>query len=661
MTRNRFLGGIAGLLAASAIFSCRPQAPETAAMGDAATRVYVPPGKYDEFYDIVSGGFNGQLSIYGIPSGRLIKIIPVFSVFPENGYGYSEESKPMLNTTHGFVPWDDLHHVAISTTKGEHDGRWVFANGNNTPRVARVSLTDFKTEEILEIPNSGGNHSSPFITENTEYVVAGTRFSIPMHDQDVPISSYKENFKGSISFIKVDPQNGHMSIAFQLRTPGFNFDLSRAGKGPSHGWFFFSTYNTEQAYTLLEVNASQHDKDYIMAVNWKKAEEYIAQGKGRTERSQYAHNFYDEKTHTCSSTIESTDIKVLDISEFPDMVYFIPCPKSPHGCDVDPTGEYIVGSGKLAATMPVFSFTKFQNAIANKEFEGDFDGLHVMKYESVLHGEVPKPGLGPLHTEFDNNGNAYTSMFVSSEIVKWSLKTLEVLDRIPTYYSIGHLSVMGGPTAKPYGKYMVAYNKITKDRYLPTGPELAQAAQLYDISGDKMRLLLDFPTVGEPHYAEAIPASMIQQKSIKFYRMEDNQHPYAAKGESQTSVERKGNEVHVKMTAIRSHLTPDNIEGVKVGDDVYFHVTNLEQDWDVPHGFAIKGANTAEILIMPGETQTLKWKATKVGVIPFYCTDFCSALHQEMSGYIRVSPAGSKTPIKFGTGVIEGETTGGGN
>lgn len=653
MTRNQCLSGIAATLASVALLSCTPQAPQSAATGDAATRVYVPPGKYDEFYDIVSGGFNGQLSIYGIPSGRLMKIIPVFAVFPENGYGYSEESKPMLNTTHGFVPWDDLHHVAISTTKGEHDGRWVFANGNNTPRVARISLSSFKTEEILEIPNSGGNHSSPFITENTEYVIAGTRFSIPMHGKDVPISSYKQNFKGSISFIKVDPQTGHMRIAFQLRTPGFNFDLSRAGKGPSHGWFFFSTYNTEQAYTLLEVNASQRDKDYIMAVNWKKAEEYIAQRKGRKERSQYAHNLYDEATHSSSSTIVDEDLTILDIEDFPDMVYFIPCPKSPHGCDVDPTGEYIVGSGKLAATMPVFSFTKFQNAIANKEFEGDFNGIHVLKYESVLHGEVPKPGLGPLHTEFDNNGNAYTSMFVSSEIVKWSLKTLEVLDRIPTYYSIGHLSVMGGPTAKPYGKYMIAYNKITKDRYLPTGPELAQAAQLYDISGDKMRLLLDFPTVGEPHYAEAIPASKIQQNSLKFYKMEENGHPYAAKGENQTIVERKGNEVHVKMTAIRSHLTPDNIEGIRVGDEVFFHVTNLEQDWDVPHGFAIKGANTAEILIMPGETQTLKWKATEVGVIPFYCTDFCSALHQEMSGYIRVSPAGSKTPIKFSTGVIE--------
>lgn len=641
---------ILALSVLAVLSSCKPKGPAEVSMGDAASKVYVAPGQYDEFYNIVSGGFNGQIGVYGIPSGRLFRILPVFSVSPESGYGYSEETKPMLNTSHGFVPWDDLHHIALSTTKGEHDGRWIFANGNNTPRVARVSFKSFRTEEILEIPNSGGNHSSPFITENTEYVVAGTRFSVPMGDnRDVPISSYKENFKGSISFIKVDPVEGHMSIAFQLRTPGFNFDLSRAGKGPSHGWFFFSTYNTELAHTLLEVNASQKDKDFIMAVNWKKAEEYIAQGKGRIEKVKYAHNIYSEKTHSATSKIE-TEVRVLDISEFPDIVYFIPCPKSPHGCDVDPSGEYIVGSGKLAAMMPVFSFSKIQDAIAKKDYEGDFDGIPVIKYESALHGEVKKPGLGPLHTEFDEKGNAYTSFFVSSEIVKWNVKTLEVLDRVPTYYSIGHLSVPGGPTAKPYGKYVIAYNKITKDRYLPTGPELTQSAQLYDISGEKMKLLLDFPTTGEPHYAEAIPASMITPNSTKIYKIEENEHPYVAKGENQTKVERKGNEVHVYMTAIRSHLTPDNIEGVRVGDDVYFHVTNLEQDWDVPHGFAIKGALNAEILIMPGETQTLKWKPTAVGVVPFYCTDFCSALHQEMSGYVRVSPAGSNTPLKFSTG-----------
>ena len=386
-----------------------------------------------------------------------------------------------------------------------------------------------------------------------------------------------------------------------------------------------------------------------MAINWKKAEEYLAQGKGKIERSKYVHNIYSEKTHSATSKIEE-EVRVLDISELPGIAYFIPCPKSPHGCDVDPTGEYIVGSGKLAATMPVFSFTKMLNTIDKKDYDGDFNSIPVLKYESVLHGEVQKPGLGPLHTEFDEKGNAYTSMFVSSEIVKWNVKTLQVLDRVPTYYSIGHLSIPGGPTAKPYGKYAIAYNKITKDRYLPTGPELAQSAQLYDISGDKMKLLLDFPTVGEPHYAEAIPASLITPNVSKIYKIEENENPYVTMGEGKARVERKGNQVHVYMTAIRSHLTPDNIEGVKVGDEVYFHVTNLEQDWDVPHGFAVKGALNAEILIMPGETQTFKWTPLTTGVYPFYCTDFCSALHQEMSGYIRISPAGSNVPLSFGTG-----------
>ena len=270
---------------------------------------------------------------------------------------------------------------------------------------------------------------------------------------------------------------------------------------------------------------------------------------------------------------------------------------------------------------------------------------------------MQKPGLGPLHTEFDEKGNAYTSFFVSSEIVKWSVADLKILDRVPTYYSIGHLSVPGGPTKKPWGKYVIAYNKITKDRYLPTGPELAQSAQLYDISGEKMKLLLDFPTVGEPHYAEAIPADKIINNSVKIFKIEENNHPYVTKGDNASRVERRGNEVHVYMTAIRSHFTPDNIEGVKLGDVVYFHVTNMEQDWDVPHGFAVKGANTAEILIMPGETQTLMWKPDRVGVVPIYCTDFCSALHQEMQGYVRVSPAGSSTPLTFSTGKTQTDTT----
>ncbi len=198
---------------------------------------------------------------------------------------------------------------------------------------------------------------------------------------------------------------------------------------------------------------------------------------------------------------------------------------------------------------------------------------------------------------------------------------------------------------------MIAYNKITKDRYLPTGPELSQSAQLFDISGDKMQMILDFPTIGEPHYAQAAPAEIIRNNGqLKIFKIEDNKNAYVTKSEKDSKVVREGKKVHVYMTSIRSHFAPDNIEGVQLGDEVYFHVTNLEQDWDVPHGFAVKGASNAELLIMPGETNTLKWVPDRVGMFPMYCTDFCSALHQEMQGYVRVSPAGSSVPISFHVG-----------
>ncbi|MBV6522426.1 MAG: Nitrous-oxide reductase [Gemmatimonadaceae bacterium] len=654
MTLTRRAGVLAGagavLAAAGYMFACAPTTKTSGAgASDAPSRVYVPPGTYDEFYAFMSGGFSGQVGVYGLPSGRLLKVVPVFSQNAENGYGYNDETRPMLMTSHGMVPWDDTHHPSLSMTSGEHDGRWLFINGNNTPRFARIDLTTFETTETLEVPNTGGNHGAPYTTENTEYVVAATRFSVPIPQKDVAIADYAKEFKGTVSFVRSDAP-GKMDIAFQVLVPGYDYDLGRPGKGPSHGWVFFTSYNTEQAYTKLEVNASKNDKDYIIALNWKELEKCVAAGKAQTMSANYYHNYYDEATHSAKSE-RKTSVKVLTPGTCPNSVYYLPTPKSPHGVDVDPTGEYIVGGGKLATVIPVHSFSKLTKAIAEKKFDKTIDDIPVINYEATMFCEVQNPGLGPLHTEFDGNGHAYTSVFITSEIVKYTLPGCEVVDRVPTYYSVGHLMVPGGDTKKPYGKYVIAMNKITKDRFLGTGPELTQSAQMYDITGAKMKLLLDFPTIGEPHYAQAIDAKLIKDKQVKFFKLADNKHPYVARTEGEMDVTRKGKTVHVKMTAIRSHFAPDNIAGVQVGDTVLFHVTNLEQDWDVPHGFAAMGsAHDSELLVMPGQTRTLRWVANAPGVYPFYCTDFCSALHQEMQGYVRVSPAGSSTPISFSIG-----------
>jgi len=645
---------VAGLFSVAMLFtSCNNSNSSTksnsALSSSAAEKVYVAPGEHDEFYAFISGGFSGQLAVYGLPSGRLFKVIPVFSVDAEKAYGFNEETKPMLNTSHGFIPWDDAHHPDISQTAGELDGRYVYINGNNTPRIAKIDLTTFETTEIIEIPNSAGNHSSSYVTENTEYVVAGTRFGVPVPQRDISIKEYKGNFKGALSFLKVDPEDGGMEIDFQILMPGFDYDKAHPGRGDSHGWFFFTTYNSEEAHTLLEVNASQNDKDFIAAVNWKMIAEYVKNGGGKKMPANYAHNVYDEHTHMATSTMKK-EVLVVDPTEVPGALYFLPTPKSPHGCDVDPSGEYIVGSGKLSADVTVHSFSKMIKAIEDKKFAGEAYGIPILEFEAIHAGSVKQAGLGPLHTEFDNEGNGYTTFFISSEVVKWKLGTWEVIDRKPTYYSVGHLMIPGGNSGKPFGKYALAMNKITKDRYLPTGPEVTQSAQLYDITGEKMELLLDFPTIGEPHYAAGIPADLIKPNSKKIFKLEDNKHPYAALSDEDTKVVRNGNEVHIYMTMIRSHFSPDNIEGVKVGDKVYFHVTNLEQDYDVPHGVSIIGANTSELLIMPGQTETFAWEPKQVGVWPFYCTDFCSALHQEMQGYVRVSPKSSDIELSWGLG-----------
>jgi nitrous-oxide reductase len=649
---NRRLGLLGALLLAATVgtYSCQQGGQMGAGAGDmssAAQAVYVAPGSYDEFYAFMSGGFSGQLTVMGLPSGRLLKTVPVYSQYPENGWGYSEETKAMLETSYGFIPWDDAHHPELSMTDGVPDGRWIFINGNNTPRVARIDLTTFETTEILEIPNSAGNHGSPFITPNSDYLVASTRFSVPIPNRDMSIEDYRGNFKGTLSFVRAD-QPGEMDVAFQILMPGYDYDLAHAGKGPSDGWMFFTSYNTEEEHTLLEITASRKDKDFIAAVNYRRAEECIAGGAGQTMPATYRHNYFDDRHIAVSEELSS--VRVIEPSDCSDLVYFLPTPKSPHGVDVDPTGEYIVAGGKLATVIPVHSFTKMLAAIEAEDFEEIVDDIPVIRYESVMAGEVANAGLGPLHTEFDGRGYAYTTAFITSEIVKWEIGTWQVVDRIPVYYSVGHLMIPGGDSREPAGKYLVALNKITKDRYLPTGPELAHSAQLIDISGDKMRLLLDFPTQGEPHYAQGIAAEVIMDNQVQFYDLTENHHPYATLTEADTKVERVGNEVHVYMTSIRSHFTPDNIEGIRVGDEVYFHVTNLEQDWDVPHGFAAMGANTSELLIMPGETRTLKWIPKAAGIYPFYCTDFCSALHQEMQGYARVSARGSNTTLRWGTG-----------
>ena len=604
---------ITGLLLAVVALSVLGCAGAGSSSGTAAQKVYVKPGEHDAYYAFLSGGHHGNVYVYGFPSCRHITTIPVFTPEPAVGYGFDEDSKAML----GGRIWGDAHHPGLSETDGNYDGRWLFINDMVGARIARIDLKDFKTRQIFgPIPNLSAAHACPFPTPNTEYVFAASRFSVPVPNRAVHIEDYGKDFNGIIAGIKVAPTDGTMSLGFEILTPPFDWDLSDAGKGPSHGWQFFTCYNTELAYDSLEVKASQHEMDFIAAVDWRAAQKAVDEGKAKTINGA----------------------PVLDPHDVPGIVYLVPVPKSPHGVDVNPTGEYICASGKLQAEVSVYSFAKLQAAIQAEKCDGERGGMPVLKYEDILEAKVPV-GLGPLHTQFDNKGYAYTSLFLDSQIAKWKVgPPWNVTDKIDVYYSIGHLMASEGDTRNPTGEYVVALDKLSKSRYLSVGPTHPEAAQLIDIRGPKMELLYDFPTYLEPHYAQMIRAEKL--KPITVYPLAENQHQGAIKRAEDARIERKGNRVDVYMLAVRTHFTPDKIK-VNQGDDVYFHVTNLEQDDDIAHGFGIIWSND-NMQIEPGETKTMHWKAEQVGITPFYCSNFCSALHQEMQGLIEVQPHGAK-------------------
>ena len=576
-------------------------------IADAARKTYVAPGDLDEYYMFASGGHSGQVFVYGIPSMRHLVTIPVFTPYPGTGYGFDDESKKML----GNLTWGDAHHPALSETNGDYDGRWLFINEMNG-RVARIDLRDFKTKEIFgPAPNISGNHGSAFVTPNSEYSMMASRFSIPIPKGTyAPIDKYATEYKGVLAAIKIDPKSGGMSMGFEILAPPFDFDLGDAGKGPSNGWMFWSSYNTERATGSLETTASQKDRDYIAAVNWKAAEEAAAKGLGDMIGG----------------------VKVLDPKKIPGLVYLIPCGKSPHGVDVSPDGKWIIGSGKLQGVTTAFGFDKIMAAINAKDFTGEEDGIPVLKYESVKVAEVPV-GLGPLHTQFGPDGYAYTSLFVDSAIAKWKLGTWEVVDTIPMSYAIGHLAAAEGDTASPDGKYLVGLNKLSHGRHLNVGPSQPESSELVDITGDKMKLLYDAFTEPEPHYAQIIKADKLHP--IEVYPKAENHNPLAIWDLKDAGVTRTGNKVLVKVIAVRSTLTPTSIT-VNEGDIVTIAVTNIEQETDMLHGFGLLDYNI-NLVIDPGETKVVTFTAKK-GVFPYYCTNFCSALHQEMQGYLLVKP-----------------------
>lgn len=608
----------------------------------AAAKTYVPTGKRDEFVAFSSGGQSGQVIVYAIPSMRILKYIGVFTPEPWQGYGYDESSKAVLKQGRidgKDITWGDTHHPAISETNGEYDGQFLFINDKANPRLAVIDLRDFETKQIVVNPIFKSEHGGAFVTTNSEYVIEAAQYATPLENKKFyPLEEFNEKYRGGITYWKFDRKEGRIDTAksFSLELPPYSQDLSDAGKGISEGWSFTNSFcseryvgGIEKGRPPYEAGCSAKDTDYMHVINWKKAAELVAAGKAKK--------------------INGHDVLMMETAIKEGVLFLIPEPKSPHGVDVTPDGTKIIVAGKLDTHVSVYSFEKIQAAIKAGKFESkDPYGIPVIAMKDVLHTQVSL-GLGPLHTQYDSKTCiAYTSLYVDSQVAKWNYCEGKVLDKISVHYNIGHLMTMEGDSTKPAGKYLVALNKLAIDRFVPVGPLHPQNHQLIDISGDKMQLLYDMPIpLGEPHYVVAIDAKKLKpavRYKVGTDSRTDKAHPGAVKAGEERTV-RKGNKVEVFGTLIRSHITPETIE-VEVGDEVTINLTNLERAQDETHGFTVSTYNV-HASIEPGKTVSVKFKADKEGVYPYYCTEFCSALHLEMQGYLLVKPKGWK-PTKVG-------------
>jgi nitrous-oxide reductase len=616
----------------------------------AALKTYTPSGRTDEFIMFASGGHAGQVFVIGIPSMRILRTIAVFTPEPWEGWGTGDKDNQAVldegKVQGRSMTWGDTHHPALSETNGDYDGQFLFINDKANSRVAVIDLRDFETKQIVVNPLSTSDHGGTFVTPNTDWVIEGGQYAAPLGvGKYSDIDQYDAAYRGIVTFWKFDRAKGRIdpTRSFAMELPPYGQDLSDAGKGVCDGYVFMNCFNSERATggvesgnPSFEAGASQRDMDYLHIIDLKKAAE-VAKGPKATK-------------------IDGMTVIPLQASIDEGLLSFLPEPKSPHGIDITPGGEYAVVSGKLDPHVTVYSTAKILAAIKKGTTQKDPYGVPILSFDECLEKQI-EVGLGPLHTQFDDKGYAYTSLFLDSAVARWTLggpyeklhpdQPWTLVAKTPVQYNIGHLAVCGGDTMHPDGRFLVAMNKWSIDRFFTTGPLLPQNFQLIDIGqpGATMPVLYDMPVgVGEPHYAQVIRADRLKPWEaypvVGYNPMTGEKDPNAVEA-GKERIEHRPGVTEVWTTVVRSHFTPERVH-VKQGDKVIWHLTNIERARDATHGFCIAAYNI-NLSLEPGEAANVEFVADKPGVYSFYCTEFCSALHIEMTGYLLVEPTAGQS------------------
>ncbi|MBP6578394.1 MAG: nitrous-oxide reductase [Acidovorax sp.] len=585
-----------------------PAAPASSHAG-AGANVHLKPGELDTYYGLWSGGHTGDMRVLGLPSGREITRIPCFVPDALVGWGITNESKAVMGTKpDGSLKYTvaDTHHTHASYKDGNYDGRYAWINDKINSRLARIRLDYFICDKITELPNVQGFHGifpdkrdpvDPAINYTTR-VFCGAEFSIPL-----PNTGSEDHTKYRSMFTCVDAET--MEVRWQVLIDG-NCDLTAT----SYDGKLAATnqYNVEMGAKYEDMMSAE--RDACLFFNIARIEEAVKAGKFKTIGTS--------KVPVVDGTHEANkDPKTA-------LTAYVSVPKNPHGVNASPDGKYFICAGKLSPTATVIELAKVL-----EWFDGKLE-----KLDSAIVAEV-EIGLGPLHTAFDGRGNAYTTLFLDSQVVKWNVEAAikfhagdknakYVVDRLDVQYQPGHVNASQSETIAADGKFLAVGCKFSKDRFLPVGPLHPENEQLIDISGEKMVLLADHPVRGEPHDFIIFKRDLVRPKQV--YTLDE--FPLAVKDPKESGVFRNGKKVTVKMTSQAPAFSLREFK-LKKGDEVTLILTNLDKIEDLTHGFAIPNYNV-NFIVNPLETKSVTFIADKPGVFWCYCTHFCHALHLEM-------------------------------
>ena len=557
------------------------------------------------------------MRILGFPSGREIHRIPCFTPDSLVGWGITNESKAIMGTkADGTLKYTvgDSHHTHASYKDGNYDGRYAWINDKINARIARIRLDIFACDKITEIPHVQGFHGifpdkrdavDPAINYTTR-VFCGAEFHIPLVNDG---KNMGDDSKYRALFSCVDAET--MDLRWQVLIDG-NCDLvatSFDGKLAAS-----NQYNTENGQRFE--NMMSAERDACIFFNIARIEQAVKDGKFTT--------IGDSKIPLVDGTREANKNPATALTAY------VSVPKNPHGVNASPDGKYFICAGKLSPTATVIELAKVLDW---------FDGK-LPELDKSIVAEV-ELGLGPLHTAFDGRGNAYTTLFLDSQVVKWNVEAAikfhggdntakYVVDRLDVQYQPGHINASQSETMFADGKWLAVGCKFSKDRYLPVGPLHPENEQIVDISGDKMVLVADHPVRPEPHDFIIFKRDLVRTKQV--YNMAD--FPNAVKSSSESGVFREGNKVTVKMTSQAPIFSLRDFT-LKLGDEVTLILTNLDNIEDLTHGFAIEKYNV-NFIVNPQETASVTFKADKPGVFWCYCSHFCHALHLEMRSRMMV-------------------------